>query len=47
MEILKKNPISMKYVEEEIVVDVKFMDASIRSKFIVDCVAPLSVVSDR
>ena len=29
VEMLKKNPINMKYVEEEIVIDVKFVDASI------------------
>ena len=35
LEMLKKNPINMKFVEEEIVIDVTFMDASIGLRYIV------------
>ena len=47
MEMLKKNPINMKFVEEEIVIDVKFMNTCIGSRMIVDSGAPLSIVSSR
>ena len=47
MEMLKKNAINMKFVEEEIVIDVKFVDTCIGSRMIVDSGAPLSIVSSR
>ena len=37
MEILKKSPVNMKFVEEEIIVDVKYVDAGIGSRMIVNC----------
>ena len=45
LEMLKQNPVTMKYVEEEIVIDVKFVDASIGSRMIVGSGAPLSIMS--
>ena len=40
-EMPKKNPVNMKYVEEEIIVDVKFVDANIGTRMIIDSGAPL------
>ena len=45
MEMLKKSPVNMKFVEEEIIVDVKFVDVNIGTRIIVDSGAPLSIVS--
>ena len=45
MEMLKKRPINMKFVEEEIVVDIKFVDTRKGTRMIVDSGAPLSLVS--
>ena len=45
MDMLKKNPINTKYIEEEIVIDVKFVDSNIGNKMIIDSGAPLSIVS--
>ena len=45
MEMLKRNPINMKYVEEEIIIDVKFVDTNIGQRMIVDSGAPLSIIS--
>ena len=45
LEMLKKNPTNMKYVEEEIVIDVKFVDKNTGMRMIVDSGAPLSLVS--
>ena len=45
MEMLKKSPVNMKFVEEEIIVDVKFVDVNNSTRMIVDSGAPLSLVS--
>ena len=45
MEMLKKSPINMKFMEEEIVVDVKFVDVRKGTIMTVDSGAPLSLVS--
>ena len=45
MEMLNKSPVNMKFVEEEMTVDFKFVDASIGTRMIVDSGAPLSIVS--
>ena len=45
--MLKINPINMKFVEEEIVIDVKFVDTSIGSRMILDSEVSLSFVSSR
>ena len=45
MDMLKQNQISIKYLEEEIIVNVKLVDSSIRKKMLIDSGAPLSIVS--
>ena len=45
LEILKKNNVNLKFVEEEIVVDDKFISESKGLQMIVDSGAPLSIVS--
>ena len=45
MEMLKNNLINMKYVEDEIVIDMKFVDASNEMRMIVGSGAPISIVS--
>ena len=45
MEMLRRNLINMKYVEEEIVIDVKFVDSNIGNNMIINSEAPLSIVS--
>ena len=47
LEMLKKSPVNMKFVEEEIVVDIKFMSETRGSKMIIDSRAPLSIVSEK
>ena len=47
MEMLKRNLVKMNYVEEEIVIDIKFVDPNIRKKMLVDSGAPLSIVSSK
>ena len=45
MEMLKKNPVNMNFIEEEIIIKVKFEDVNIRTRMIIDRGAPLSTVS--
>ena len=45
MEMLKKSLVNMKFVEEEILVDVKFVDARKGTRMIVDSGAHLSLLS--
>ena len=45
MEMLRKSLINMKFVEEEIVINVKFVDVRGGTRMIVDSRAPLSLVS--
>ena len=47
LEMITKNLVNVKFVEEEIVIDVKFVDETRGSKMIVDSGAPLSIVSER
>ena len=46
LEMLKKSPLNMKFVEEEIIVYVKFMSETRGLKMIVDSGALLSIVSE-
>ena len=45
IEMLNTNPVNVKYVEEEIIIDIKFVEASIGRRMIVDSGAPMSIVS--
>ena len=45
--MLKKNPANLKYVEEEVGMDVKFIDEKAGMWMIVDSGAPLSIVSEK
>lgn len=47
LDMLKQNPVNKEDVEEEIVIDLKFLDTSIGSKMIVDSGVPLSIVCSR
>lgn len=47
LEILKKNPVNLIFIEEEIVVDGKFMSESKGFKMIVDSGVHLSIVSEK
>ena len=47
LEILKKSPINILFVEEEIVVDMKFASETSGLKMLVDSGALLSIVSER
>ena len=47
LDMLKKNLVNMKFLEEEIVIDVRFVDESTRSKMIVDSGVLLSILSDK
>ena len=45
MELIKKNPVVTKFVEEEIVINVNYVDKSVVDHMIVDTGAPVSIVS--
>ena len=47
LEMLKKSPLKLNFVEEEILVDVRFVSETGGLKMIVDSGAPLSVVSEK
>ena len=43
--MMKKNPISTQFVEEEIIIDIKYVDESVDNNMIIDSGAPVSIVS--
>ena len=47
LEMLKKNPVNLKLVEEDIVIDMKFMSNSKGLKIILDSWVPLSIMREK
>lgn len=47
IEMLKKSPINMQFVEEEIIIDAKYVDTGAEKFMLVDSGAPLMIVSSK
>ena len=47
MELIKKSPVVTKFIEEEIVIDIKYVDKSVVDHMIIDSGAPVLIVSSK